>query len=86
MGILYWTKTDHWLSKQEQVLTNPVDHRSMQCLDYIMQVRLKSAKTEPVYEVEKNLIDVEQFFVDHQVITQLSDHYALKAVILGPQV
>jgi hypothetical protein len=28
------------------------------------------------------LIDVEKFFVDHTLITQLSDHYALKAVIV----
>ena len=58
----------------------------MQCLDYIMQVGLKSAKTESLYKVERNLVDIEQFFVDHEIITQLSDHYALKAIIIGPQI
>lgn len=53
----------------------------MQCLDYILRVWDRRHPGKETYQVEKNTIDVEKFFVDHKLVTQLSDHYALRAVL-----
>lgn len=82
MGTAWWTRTTRWWAEKEKVLTTPVDHKTMQCLDYIMRVRHKDSRGEEVYKIDHNLVDVEKFFVDHKLITQLSDHYALKAVLV----
>lgn len=58
----------------------------MQCLDYIMRVQHKNNTEDTNYVIDHNTVDVEKFFVDHKLVTQLSDHYALKAVLVPSSV
>lgn len=58
----------------------------MQCLDYIMRVESKNSPAETRYVIDNDTVDVEKFFVDHKLVTQLSDHYALKAVLVPSHV
>jgi hypothetical protein len=64
------------------ILTHPMDHKSMQCLDYFMEVIKRDNQDIKRYKIKENTVDVEKFVVDHKKFTQLSDHYALKGVIV----
>ena len=67
--------------KQEVVLTHPVDRNSMQCLDYMFEVKVKARNENSDYRVDLDSVSVEDFVVDHSKVTQLSDHYGLSAVL-----
>jgi hypothetical protein len=54
----------------------------MQCLDYFMEILKKTSVEPKKYRLRESTVDVEKFLVDHKEFTQLSDHYALKGVVI----
>jgi hypothetical protein len=59
-----------------------MDHKSMQCLDYFLEIVRQNPQEVKRYKIKENTVDVEKFLIDHKEFTQLSDHYALKGVII----
>ena len=78
----------------EVVLTHAVDYCTNLCLDYIFQITPKEmksidflppevqlAKKSSLLRVKEKASRVEQFYVQHPQVTQLSDHFGLVTTI-----
>lgn len=58
----------------ETVLTDKDDLKSQQCLDYIFQILPGGIMTNKI----KGTCKVRPFYVEHESVTQISDHYGVQ--------
>lgn len=64
---------------RELKLTNPTEHFSQQCLDYIFQLfPCADVESSPLFSLDPKDCKVNEFFVKQTHFTQLSDHYGIE--------